>query len=98
VEIKERALFEDALLQKGARKFLAFTSGLNFGHLGELAECREAMFVLSSFFKGQHLNAKMFQLSAQSTRLVICGDSVREHDLSDSVHRGSFRTHLTNKL
>jgi len=64
VEIKSRGLFEEALLQKGARKFVAFTSGLNFGDLGNVPDCSQAMFVLSSFLKGQHLNTKMNQLSA----------------------------------
>lgn len=38
VQIAERPLFQDddALLQKGARKFVAFASGLNFGHLGDV--------------------------------------------------------------
>lgn len=64
VEIKNRALFDDSLLQSGARKFIALTSGLNFGDLGDLADCQEAMFVMSSFFKGQHLSSKMNQLAA----------------------------------
>ena len=39
VQIAERPLFQDdALLQKGARKFVAFASGLNFGHLGDVKE------------------------------------------------------------
>ena len=79
VEIQERALFDDALLQHGARKFVAFTSGLNFGDKGDIADCQEAMFVLSSFLKGQHLNSKMNQLAAQVSRLIICGDSVTEN-------------------
>ena len=85
VEIRDRKLFDDALLRKGARKFLALTSGLNFGHLGDLDETKDAMFVLSSFLKGQHLNAKMNKLAAQVSRLVICGDSVREHTQVDEV-------------
>ena len=97
IEIKERSLFDDNLLRKGARKFLAFASGLNFGEHGDVPECQQAMFVMSSFLKGQHLNSKMNQLAAQVTRLVICGDSVREHKDSDEVHRGSYRTQKTNK-
>ena len=97
VEIKARGLFENSLLHEGARKFLAFTSGLNFGHLGDEEECRNAMLLLASFLKGQHLNAKMNKVAAQVTRLVICGDSVREHDLADEVNRGSYRTQKQNK-
>jgi len=48
--------------------------------MGDADECRDAMFILSSFLKGQHLNAKMNKLAAQVNRLVICGDSVREHE------------------
>ena len=92
VEIKNRPLFSDTLLQKGARQFVAFTSGLNFGDLGDIVDCQEAMFVMSSFLKGQHLNSKMNKLAAQITRLVICGDSVRENVDMDEVHRGSYRT------
>lgn len=77
---------------------MALTSGLNLGYLGDEQECQEAMFQLSSFLKGQHLNAKMNQLAAQVTRLVICGDSVREHAESDEVQRGSYRTKATNEL
>ncbi len=39
VEIKTRKLFDEALLQKGARKFVAFASGFNFGDLGNMPEC-----------------------------------------------------------
>ena len=51
---------------------------------------------MSSFFKGQHLNSKMNKLAAQITRLVICGDSVRENVDMDEVHRGSYRTQKIN--
>ena len=64
VEITSRGLFDEQQLAQGARKFVALTSGLNFGDLGDEVDCQEAMFVLSSFFKGQHLNAKMNQLAA----------------------------------
>ena len=40
VEIKNRSLFDDNLLQSGARKFVALTSGLNFGDMGDLVECQ----------------------------------------------------------
>ena len=39
----------------------------------------------------------MNQLAAQVARLVICGDSVSEHELSDIVSRGSYRTQKENK-
>ena len=97
VEIKQRGLFDDSLLQKGARRFLALTSGLNIGDIGDHKECINAMFMLSSFLQGQHLSAKMNQLAAQVTRLVICGDSVREHQKIDNVQRGSFKTQKINK-
>ena len=64
VEIKNRGLFNDELLQKGARKFIAITSGLNFGHMGDENDCNDAMFLLASFLKGQHLNAKMNKVAA----------------------------------
>jgi len=36
-------------------------------------------------------------LASQVTRLIICGDSVRENSKADEVHRGSYRTAETNK-
>jgi len=37
-------------------------------------------------------------LSAKIERLVICGDSVNEHEKSDIVNRGSYRTQTENKI
>mmetsp|Transcript_14891 Transcript_14891/g.18687 ORF Transcript_14891/g.18687 Transcript_14891/m.18687 type:complete len:107 (+) Transcript_14891:759-1079(+) len=65
--------------------------------MGDADECQDAMFILSSFLKGQHLNAKMNKLAAQVNRLVICGDSVREHEEVDEVHRGSYRSQVVNR-
>ena len=39
VELKTRELFDEGLLQKGARKFVAFASGFNFGDLGDIPDC-----------------------------------------------------------
>ena len=52
---------------------------------------------MQSFFKGQHLNTKMNQLSAQVSRLVLCGDNATEDSLVDVVQRGSYRTAKQNK-
>lgn len=53
IEIKQRGLFEDDLLQKDARKFVAFTSGLNFGDTSrDFEQCEKAKFMLSTFLKG----------------------------------------------
>jgi len=94
---KKRKLFDTKLLGS-ERKFVAMVSGLNIGGYGDAEDCQEAMFMLSSFLKGQHTSAKMNKLASQVQRLVICGDSVRENSDSDKVYRGSYRTQEINKI
>lgn len=75
---------------------MAFTSGLNFGGLGDASESLTCLSLLAKFFQGNHLNEKWNDLSSRICRLIICGDSVREHTHTNEVQRGSYRQQKLN--
>ena len=54
VKLDKRSLFDNDLLLTNNRKFVALTSGLNFGGKGELVECIDAMAQLGHFLRGNH--------------------------------------------
>lgn len=63
VKIESRKLFDDDLLLTEDRKFIALTSGLNFGGKGELVESVDALAQLGHFLRGNHQFEKWNQLS-----------------------------------
>lgn len=71
----KRGLFESL----ESRNFLAFTSGLNFGGLGDTTATKMSLLFLSKFLQGCYPNEQWNQLSSRVKRLVICGDSTREN-------------------
>lgn len=91
---KTQKLFENL----DNRKFIAFTSGLNFGGLGNTADSQTSLSLFSKFLQGNHLNPKWNELSARVSRLIICGDSVRENENTNEVQRGSYRQQKINKV
>lgn len=52
--------------------------------------------LLLNFMRGE-TQPKMKQLSGQIERVVICGNSMTQHDKVDEVLRGSYRTQELNK-
>ena len=85
VKLESRKLFDDELLLTDDRKFIALTSGLNFGGKGDLVESVDALAQLGHFLRGNHQFEKWNQLSRQVSRLIVCGDSTRENEDSDKV-------------
>lgn len=54
ISLEKRALFDNDLLLTNDRKFIALTSGLNFGGKGDMIDCVDAMAQLGHFLRGNH--------------------------------------------
>ena len=54
VQLCKRNLFDDELLLTDERKFIALTSGLNFGGKGDEPDCVDALAQLGHFLRGNH--------------------------------------------
>jgi len=89
-----RGLFE----QLDSRKFIAFTSGLNFGGLGDSLDSKQSLLMFAKFLQGNYPNELWNILSTKIQRLIICGDSTRENVDTNNVQRGSFRQAKLNTL
>ena len=63
IEQRNVGLFDENELLKGNRRFIALTSGLNFGGKGDEPDCIDALAQLSQFLKGNHMFEKMNLLS-----------------------------------
>ena len=80
------------------RRFIAFTSGLNFGGLGDSIQSKQSLSLFSKFLQGNYPNELWNLLSTKIQRLVICGDSTRENVDTNNVQRGSFRQAKLNSV
>ena len=63
VVLGKRALFDNDLLLSNDRKFIALTSGLNFGGKGDIIDCIDALAQLGHFLRGNHQFEKWNLLS-----------------------------------
>ena len=75
------------------RKFACFVSGLEIG-----TESQEKMSIdfLIRFLEGEFGSSKEKLLSSKISRLILCGNNIKQPKNSDEVLRGSYKTSSIN--
>lgn len=88
----ERDLYDEGALKSDKREFVAFISGLEFGVPGDVISAE----LFLRFIRGELGGVKNQKLSSQISRVIVCGNSIIQPEETDTIMRGSYRTHNVN--